>query len=41
MLETDPGDEDGAKGKVKEPLIGDGEDYEGGGEGEENDDEAV
>lgn len=41
VFEADPGDEGGAKGEVEESLVGDREDDEGRGEGEEQYDEAV
>ncbi len=41
VFEADPGDEGGAEGEVEEAFVGDGEDDEDGGEGEEVDGEAV
>ena len=41
VFESDPGDEEGAERDVEKAFVGDGEDYEGRGEGEEDDDKAV
>ena len=41
VFKADPGDEGGAEGEVEEAFVGDGEDDEDGGEGEEHDGEAV
>lgn len=41
MFEADPGDEGGAEGEVEESLVGDCEDDEDRGEGEEDDNKAV
>jgi len=41
MFETHPGDDGGAEGEVEEAFVGDGEDDEEWGEGEEDDGEAV
>ena len=41
VFEADPGDEGGAEGEVEEAFVGDCEDDEDGGEGEEDDDKAV
>jgi hypothetical protein len=41
VLEAHPGEEEDAEGEVEEAFVGDGEDDEGWGKGEEDDDEAV
>lgn len=41
VFEPDPSDEGGAEDEVEESFVGDGEDDEDWGEGQEDDDEAV
>lgn len=41
VFEADPGDQGGAEGEIEESFVRDGEDDEGGGECEEDDNQAV